>query len=101
MTNTKSINETHPFEITHHKYSYLAESNGGINRFQAVFDSTISSIDTIITYRYYSKSATLTDFKRNIVEMDFSPVSKKMSYLILDEGKYKFYLGEEKADVEK
>ena len=98
VTQTKFINETQPVEIGHFKYTYLAESNGGINRFQAIFDSTISSVDTVISYRYFSKSTGLTNYKRNILEMDYNPNNKNIGLLMLEQNSFKIYLGKANLD---
>jgi hypothetical protein len=47
--------------------SYIGDENGILNRYKAVFDSTISYIDTITHYRYFIRSTPVTDYDRNIL----------------------------------
>lgn len=94
VTNTPSINEDKPFEKSKFEYVYISDEGGVLNRHTAVFDSVISAVDTVISYRYFSKSSTLTDYKRSILDFDYSTVSKKVGLLILHEGEYKLYQGD-------
>ena len=94
VTNTPNVNEYSPYEITKRKYTYLADENGIMNRYVAVFDSTISSVDTVISYRYYSKSSILTDYKRNIIKLDYSPESKNVGTLLHHDDEYKVFVGD-------
>ena len=81
VTNTPDINEDKPFEKSRFNYVYISDEGGAINRHVAVFDSTISAVDTVISYRYFSKSSTLTNYNRSILDFDYSPVSKKIGLL--------------------
>lgn len=98
VTNTPKINERSPFEIKRFQYSYLADENGIINRYVAVFDSTIAAVDTVITYRYFSKSSIATNYKRNILGLDYSPLSTKVGVLMFHEDEYKLYQGDISLD---
>ena len=55
-------------------------------------------MDTIISYRYFSKSSILTDYKRNIIKLDYSPVTGNVGTLMKHEDKYKVFMGEASLD---
>ena len=94
VTNTPSINEDKPFEKLRFEYIYISDEGGTVNRHTAIFDSTISAVDTVISYRYFSKSSTLTDYKRGVLDFDYSSASNNIGLLMLHEGEYKIYQGE-------
>ena len=98
VTNTPSFDEFQAFETGNKKFTYLSDQNGIVNRYVAVFDSTISSVDTAISYRYFSKSSILTDYKRNILEMDYSSQSNNVGLLLFHNGEYKMFAGPESID---
>ncbi|MCX6256534.1 MAG: hypothetical protein NTW49_01315 [Bacteroidia bacterium] len=72
ITNTKFADESYPFEISKHSYSYLSDESGVVNRYLASYDSSISFIDTTIHYKYFTYTYPLTDYPRNIQEQDFN-----------------------------
>jgi hypothetical protein len=77
-----------PTGITRREFSYLGDKNGILNRYNAVFDSTISYIDTTTHYRYFIKSVPVTNYDRNI--LNHSVVNEGDSYgeILLNKGKY-------------
>lgn len=93
VTNTPEINEDKPFEKSKFEYIYLSDEGGSVNRHFAVFDSTISAVDTVISYRYFSKTATLTDYKRGVLDFDYSSKTDNIGLLMLHEGYYKMFQG--------
>ena len=93
VTNTPSVNEDKPFQKSRFEYVYISDEGGSFNRHTAVFDSTISAVDTVISYRYFSKSSTLTDYKRSVLDFDYSSASKNIGLLMLHDGEYKIYQG--------
>lgn len=99
VTNTPTVNETKPKELSHFKYTYLADENGIVNRYIAAFDSTIASVDTAIHYRYFSNSSILTNYKRNILDYDIATRRNKIGLLLLHDNIYKLYNGP--LDVDK
>lgn len=66
ITKTPFYNEKMPLEIKKNTYTYLSDENGIYNRFVATHDSTISYIDTITHYRYYTSKYPVTNKRRNI-----------------------------------
>lgn len=92
ITNTPSYSETHPNPSAYLKYSYLSDQTGMLNRFTSKFDSTIASIDTVINYRYFVKSDALTNYGRNILEYDVANSDGDYTMMMLQDGKYRFYI---------
>ncbi|MEQ8908278.1 MAG: hypothetical protein RIC95_03735 [Vicingaceae bacterium] len=81
VTNTTELSETNP--IVADKLYYLSNQEGEIHRHHAVYDSSISSIDTTVNYRYYYKLEDNGASKRNILfhnSTDSSTVSQ-LSFL--------------------
>lgn len=98
VTNTPEINEEYPFELKPREYTYLANKNGVRNRYIAIFDSTISAVDTVITYRYFSKTSALTNYKRNATLLDVNTSTKQIGMLVYNEGSYQIFKGNASAD---
>lgn len=80
ITNTPYFDETKPEAVKKNTYSYLSDQNGIINRFTATYDSTISYVDTITHYRYFSTEYPVTNYNRNIdyysVDNDMGNISE-------------------------
>lgn len=98
VTNTPSMNEFQPYEIEPLKYTYLGDENGITNRYIASYDSVISSVDTVIHYRYFSKSSIVTNYKRNVLKLDVANKTKKLGLLMLHNDSYNLYLGDWSMD---
>ena len=94
VTNTPSMNEFQPYEVEPLKYTYLGAENGITNRYIASYDTVISSVDTTIRYRYFSKSSIVTNYKRNVLKLDVAEKSKKVGVLMLHDDSYNLYLGD-------
>ncbi len=54
-------------EIGKNKLAYIGDNNGVLNRFTAVFDSSISYVDTTTHYRHFINSVPVTNYDRNIL----------------------------------
>ena len=94
LTNTPFTDETKPLEYGYNTVSYLSDESGIINEKLAVIDSTVSSVDTAIHYRYYIKEKTVTGFTRSIMDHDVSPEAGKEVFLIFDQNVWKLYVDE-------
>ncbi|MBC8147821.1 MAG: hypothetical protein H8E98_07545 [Bacteroidetes bacterium] len=92
ITNTPNANEIQPMAYQNQYLTYLGDKNGIQNRYIARFDSTISFIDTITHYKYFANTFPVTDYSRNILEQDISPVTGKYAEIIFSNGFYKMYL---------
>jgi len=98
ITKTPYANETNPVEYTKGNYTYLSDKNGIVNRYRAYYDSTISSIDTSVHYRYFSVSEQLTNYAYNILDFSVSKQHQTYSYSMYKNNQYYFYKGTFKND---
>ncbi len=73
ITNTPYDDETKPEPIKKNTYSYLSDQNGVINRVLATYDSTISFVDTVTHYRYYTTKYPVSNYNRNIDYYSITP----------------------------
>ena len=67
---------------------FLSDEGGVVNRYEAVFDSSISRIDTAVHYMYYATKNPLTDRAYNILEQAYNPATNTIADISLME-KYK------------
>jgi Tol biopolymer transport system component len=99
LTNSNNIDERQPQPLEKKNYHYVSDENGIFNHYQTIIDSTISHIDTIIHYRYTSSSQQLSNFNRNIIEIDFSRNLNQYVLLYRLNNEYEFYLGDKNKSV--
>ncbi|MDP4222640.1 MAG: hypothetical protein Q8868_04935 [Bacteroidota bacterium] len=76
------------------RFSYIGDNNGVLNRYNAVFDSSISYIDTTTHYRYFINSIPVTNYDRNILDHSVLNPSDTYGEVIFQNGKYKVRKGE-------
>lgn len=91
LSDVKYIKKEMPYEISNNTFISLSDRNGIVNRYVSKFDSTISSVDTAIHYRYYASTFPITNYSRNILEQDYSLKSNRLSEILFDKGKYFMY----------
>lgn len=89
VTNTPTIDESHPTDYDSTHISYLSDLNGVRNRYIAKFDSVIAYIDTAAHYRTVVTSFPITNYSRGILEQDVNIKSNLFSEIIFEKGKYK------------
>lgn len=94
LVNSQKFNEKLPYAVTDKYFTFLSGENGIRNRYIGTVDSTISSIDTTINYRYFTKTTAVTNYKRNIQYQSISVPSKKFAEMIKYKGRYQFYIQE-------
>ncbi|MBR4134956.1 MAG: hypothetical protein IKU03_00885 [Bacteroidales bacterium] len=82
-TDTPYGNEYDIYPLDGRQILYLSDNDGIVNRYTAVFDSTISRIDTAIHYAYFAKSSALTDHAYNILDHAYSPSSQTIADILL------------------
>ena len=99
LTNSDNIDERQPQPVENKNYHYVSDKNGIFNHYQTVIDSTISHIDTIIHYRYTSSSQQLSNFNRNIIEIDISRNLNQYVLLYRLNNEYNFYIGSKNKSV--
>ncbi len=88
IAGNRYLNRIKPLEIKDKQYVFLGDDNGVLNRFTARYDSTISFIDTITHYRFFTETKPLTNFDRNIQDQSFSGLSQEFADLFFSESKY-------------
>lgn len=81
LTRTKGIDEKDPINIGKMNFLYLSDQTGIINIAKAVYDSSISFIDTSIHYNYFSKTSLLTDYKRNVKYYSYNTKQSKLTQI--------------------
>lgn len=88
VTDTPFANESGLQPAGDQRLLYLSDESGVVNRYEAVFDSSISRIDTAVHYMYYATTHTLTDRAYNIEEQAYNPVTNTIADISLMD-KYK------------
>ncbi|TNF29032.1 MAG: hypothetical protein EP314_03200 [Bacteroidetes bacterium] len=102
VTDTKYANELAPAEYDGNSFSFLSDERGIFNRYRARLDSAIAYIDTTIHYRYFTESAPVTQYPRNILEYDVDTVNGTIAEVIFAKGNYRLTIKDrnsEKATV--
>jgi WD40 repeat protein len=94
ITNTNYDNEIKPEGISENTYTFLSDQNGVYNRFIATFDSTISYIDTITHYRYYTTQYPISNYSRNIHHYSISRDKNSLSEILFNNRKDRLFIGE-------
>ena len=87
ITKTPLTNELKPQEIGYNAISYLSDENGIFNQCLAEVDSSVTSVDTTIHYRYFITQKTITNYNRNILDLQISPQSQKQALVYFKNGK--------------
>lgn len=98
ITNTPFVNEFQPAQYDTSAYTYLTDESGMFNRVVSTRDSTIAFIDTITHYRYFLNTQYKSNYTRGVLEQDINFKRGRFTMLMLEEGKYSFYVGRLKDD---
>ena len=93
LTNTVGVNETQPYQFDSASYTFLSDLDGIHNRYRVRYDSTVSQIDTVVHYRYFTVEERLSDLRRSVLEHDVVPTRGRYTMLQLRDGRYRFYGG--------
>jgi len=93
ITDTPLADEIRPEPAGKNTISYLSDENGIYNAYMAVIDSTVSSVDTTIHYRYFVHSKAITDYSRCIIDQHTSTRSGKQAMVYYEDNRYKIYTG--------
>jgi hypothetical protein len=89
LTNTPLANESHPVEWSSGQVGFLSDESGIRNSYIAGFDSTITAVDTISHYKYFTKLIPGSNLKRGIVDFDANAASGKVAKIIFSDGRYR------------
>ncbi|MFO8087667.1 MAG: hypothetical protein R6T91_07680 [Bacteroidales bacterium] len=92
LTNTPHVDETHPEEFQKGYVTYLSDHNGIKNRYIAKFDSAVNYVDTVVHYRYFSRTFPLSDYSQSILDHDISLNQKKLVEHVYHNGKDKLFV---------
>ncbi|MBN2757557.1 MAG: hypothetical protein JXR51_10305 [Bacteroidales bacterium] len=92
VTNTPYINEFSPEGIKENTFTYLSDENGINNRILASYDSTISYIDTITHFRYYTNKYPISNYNRNINYYSLNPIDKSIAEILYNKERDRIYL---------
>ena len=92
LTQQRISNNILPEPLKDGSLLYLNDTSGYYNLYQIRFDSTISHIDTIVHYRYFSKKEQLTDYSSNIIDYSYQPRDHKAAMLMADQNGEKFFM---------
>jgi Tol biopolymer transport system component len=94
ITQTPLASEFRPEQFGFNTISYLSDENGIYNNYLAVIDSTVSSVDTAIHYRYFVHSKAISDFPGNIIDQHTSPKAGKKAMLYFENNLWKIYIND-------
>ena len=92
VTNTPYVNEFSPEGIKANSFTYLSDENGIYNRILASYDSTISYIDTVTHYRYYTNKYPITNYNRNIEYYSLNPIDKSIAEILYNKERDRIYV---------
>jgi hypothetical protein len=92
ITETPLADEIMPENAGFNTISYLSDENGIYNNYLAVIDSTVSSVDTTIHYRYFTHSKPVTNYSRNISQINTSVNSGKRSFVYYNDNLFKIII---------
>jgi Tol biopolymer transport system component len=91
ITDTPLSDELQPESVDFNTISYLSDENGIFNGYLAVIDSTVSSVDTTINYRYFVNSKPVTDYTFNISDHHVSSRAGKNAFVYYNDNLFKIY----------
>jgi len=92
ITRTPDVDEIQPHAYMGNYYSYLSNENGVYNRFMARYDSTVAFVDTVTHYRYFTTSYPVTNYTRNILELDVSGKGARMGEVVFINKNYRMFV---------
>ncbi|NQU35545.1 MAG: hypothetical protein HQ521_20155 [Bacteroidetes bacterium] len=92
ITNTPLANEIEPDSYGFNTISYLSDATGIYNSYLATIDSSVSSVDTAIHYRYLVHSKPVTNFSRDILSQNISYKAGKKASVIFTDNYYKIFI---------
>jgi len=92
ITKTPLANEFQAEPLAHNTLTYLSDESGIVNNYLATIDSSVSSVDTIVHYRYFVNTKALTNFTRSIIRKNTAPKAGKDTYLVLHDNLWKIFV---------
>lgn len=98
LTSQQLSNSILPRSFSKDKLLFLNDSSGYYNVYEARFDSTVSHIDTIVHYQYFTVCRPLTGFSTSVIDYSFKPREKKLVLLFHEKNGHKIYTAEYHPD---
>lgn len=92
ITQTPLASEIRPESYGFNTISYLSDENGVYNNYVAILDSTVSSVDTAIHYRYFVHSKATSNYALNISDQHTSLTSGKKAMLYFEDNLWKIFI---------
>lgn len=92
ITQTPAANEFQAESFGFNQLTYLSDENGIINNYLATIDSTVTSVDTAVHYRYFVNTKAVTNFSRNIISKNTAQNAGKDAFLIFHDQLWKIYV---------
>ena len=94
LSNTPYSSESRPRRLNDEQFMFISDESGIQNRYLGQMDSSIISIDTTITYRYFAEFDALTGYPRNVMAFDYEESEQRLVELFYYQGKHRFLLKE-------
>lgn len=91
ITNSPLSDEKQPLHIKPGIIHYLSDANGYNNLFQAVYDSAISYVDTIVHYRYFFESSRLTDYTNPVHQYTLTDEGREILFTSFEDNRIRMY----------
>lgn len=92
ITNTPLASEMMPEPYGFNTLSYLSDETGVYNSYLAVIDSSVSSVDTAIHYRYFIHKKAVTNYSRDILSHYVNYKAGKKASVIFSDNLYKIFM---------
>jgi len=92
ITNTPLASEIMPEPYGYNTISYLSDETGIYNSYLAILDSTVSSVDTAIHYRYFVHKKAVTNYSRDILSQFVNYKEGKKASVMFIDNSYKIYI---------
>ncbi|HKK61896.1 MAG TPA: hypothetical protein VJ951_05015, partial [Bacteroidales bacterium] len=92
------VNHLKPEYIGNDNFIYLSDKSGIYNLYHAAYDSAVAYVDTTIHYRYFADSYPVSNYKRNILDIDYNQLTGDVAKVVFHDGNYNLYKGEESFD---
>ncbi len=84
ITETPFDDEDFPHLLKKNTYAYLSNAQGVYHLYEALYDSTIAYIDTIVHYRYFSRHKPISYNDRNIEYFDLTDPAEAIEIYFKD-----------------
>lgn len=99
VTFTPEVSENHPSPYIGKNYTFLAPAEGIMNRYVAHIDSSVSRVDTIIHYRYFTVSNPVSNLPVHALDLQVNPKSDSFHTVTMLNGKPAVLFGSSKDDI--